>query len=431
MTRRRVQAEGDVRQAENDLAFRHRPGDPLDCLQGVEAEPAVVRVAGADRKGQRIEEEIRRRQPVLAAGEVVEPPRHGELVLDLLGHAGLVDRQCDDRGAEAACEAQTLVGRLLTVLEIDRVDDRLAAVELECRLEHRILGRVDDERRVDRTTQAGHRLGHVGDLVASDKGGAKVEGVRALLDLLAAHLDAPVPVALLLQSAELARAVGVAALADRQISVFLAKRDLAIERGDSGGPHRATVARQGPGTIPADAAQHRVECRDVPGLGAAAPADHVDPVLDHKAFEPLRQFGGPEGEMGTPVDELGKPGIGLDRDIPGPVLAEPFDVLGHLARARRAVEPDHRHIERPDDRRRGGDIGADEQASGRLDRHLDEDRRVLMCILARSLGAIDRGLDLQRVLAGLDQDRIGAPGDQSGALNGERVLERLIGDMAE
>src|SRR6267378_3488224 len=96
---------------------------------------------------------------------------------------------------------------------------------------------------------------------AADKGRAEIERVGAFVDLVAAHLDAAVPVALLLQSAELARAVGVAALADRQISVLLAQRDLAIERGDSGGPHRATVARQGPRTIPADAAQHRVECR--------------------------------------------------------------------------------------------------------------------------------------------------------------------------
>src|ERR1700756_3553610 len=54
-----------------------------------------------------------------------------------------------------------------------------------------------------------------------------------------------------------------------------------------------------------------------------------------------------------------------------------------------------------------------------------------MCFLARPFGAVDRGLDLQRILAGLDQDRVDAAGDQPGALNGERVLERLIGDIAE
>jgi hypothetical protein len=66
------------------------------------------------------------------------------------------------------------------------------------------------------------RVAHVGDLVAADKGGAQIERVGAFPDLLAPHLDAAVPVALLLQAAEGARAVSVAALADRQVGVLLA-----------------------------------------------------------------------------------------------------------------------------------------------------------------------------------------------------------------
>src|SRR5262249_56368536 len=76
-----------------------------------------------------------------------------------------------------------------------------------------------------------HRLGHVSDLVAADKGGAEVEGIRTLLHLLTRHLDAAVPIASLLPLAELLRAVGVAALANREVSVFLAQRDRLVERG--------------------------------------------------------------------------------------------------------------------------------------------------------------------------------------------------------
>ena len=130
LPRRRVQAEGDVRQAEDDLAFGHRPRDLLDRVQGIEAEPAVVLVAGADRKGQRVEQQIRGRQAVLVAGEIVKPAGDGELVLDVLRHARLVDRQCDDRRAKAAREPEPLVGGLLAILEIDRIDDGLAAIEL-------------------------------------------------------------------------------------------------------------------------------------------------------------------------------------------------------------------------------------------------------------------------------------------------------------
>ena len=91
---------------------------------------------------------------MLDAGEVVKPLRHRDLVVDLLGHAALVDRQRDDGGAEPAREDQPLFGRLFAVLEIDRVDDRLAAIELQRRFEHRELGRIDDQRRVDRAAHA-------------------------------------------------------------------------------------------------------------------------------------------------------------------------------------------------------------------------------------------------------------------------------------
>ena len=50
---------------------------------------------------------------------------------------------------------------------------------------------------------------------------------------------------------------------------------------------------------------------------------------------------------------------------------------------------------------------------------------------AGALGAVDRGLDLQRVLAGLDQERVDAAGDEPGALHRQRVFELLIGDMSE
>src|SRR5207237_2459320 len=137
--------------------------------------------------------------------------------------------------------------------------------------------------RVDRTAHAADDLAHLGDLVAADKRGANVEGVRAFLDLLAAHFDTALPIALLLQAAEAARAVGVAALADRQIRILLAERDLAVERGDRRRPLRRPLLRHGAGAVTADTAQHLVEGGDVRRLGTAAAADDVDPVLDSEA----------------------------------------------------------------------------------------------------------------------------------------------------
>ena len=58
VARRRVQAEADVRQAEDDLDLGELGGDPLDPVEGLEAEAAVVLVAGADGEGQRVDQQI-------------------------------------------------------------------------------------------------------------------------------------------------------------------------------------------------------------------------------------------------------------------------------------------------------------------------------------------------------------------------------------
>ena len=230
VARRRVQAEADVRQAEDDLDLGELGRDPLDPVEGLEAEAAVVLVAGADGEGQRVDQQIVAGQAV-RLGERDQAARDLDLALGGLGHAGLVDGQRDHRGAELLGQRQARRRRLLAVLEVDRVDHRLAAVQLERRLEHAELGRIEHERAVDRA-RAGRHLAHVGDLVAPDVGGADVERVRAFAHLGPADRHAGVPVRGRLALAKRLGAVGVAALADRQIRVLLAQRHRGIERGD-------------------------------------------------------------------------------------------------------------------------------------------------------------------------------------------------------
>ena len=105
--------------------------DPLDRLQGPKPELAVVLVAGADGEGQRVEDQVVGRQAVPHAGEVVQTLGDLHLARRLLGHADLVDGERDHRGAELARQLEAFFGRLLAVLEVDRVQHRLAAVELE------------------------------------------------------------------------------------------------------------------------------------------------------------------------------------------------------------------------------------------------------------------------------------------------------------
>ena len=181
----------------------------------------------------------------------------------------------------------------------------------------------------------------------------------------------------------------------------------------------------------ADPAQHRIEGGEVRDIGAAAAADHVDPVLDDKAFEPLRQLGGAERVLGMAGDELGQPGVGLHRDQPGPVLAQPFDVLGHLARAGGAVEADHRHVEGMDDRRRGGDVGADQQGAGGLDRDLDQHRRVLVRVPRARLAPLTAALICSGSWQVSTMIASTPPAISPAHCSAQRVLQRLIADMAE
>ncbi len=106
-------------------------------------------------------------------------------------------------------------------------------------------------------------------------------------------------------------------------------------------------------------------------------------------------------------------------------------MLRHFLRAGGAVQPDQRHVERVNDGGGGGDIRADQQGAGGFDRNLHEHRHVGAGFRPRDLGAVDGGLDLQRVLACLDDDRIHAAGDEAAALFGQRGFQRVIADSAQ
>ena len=424
-----VESEADVGQAEDDLDVGKLVVDHFYPLQRPLAELAVVLVAGGDGEGQRVDQQIGLRQAVLVAGEFDQPRRDFQLVGGGLGHADLVNGQGDDRGAEFLGEDQPVGGGVLAILEIDRVDDRLAAVQLQRRFEDGRFGAVDDEGGVHRGGEPSNDLVHLENLVAADEGGADVERVGALGDLVAADRDAAVPVALFLQLAPFLGAVGVAALADGEEGVFLAECHRLVERGDGGNPDRAPP--HGGWAEAAAAAQHAVERLNVLDRGAAAAADQVDAVLGDKALHPARHLGGAERIVRVAVNQFGQAGVGLDGNQTAPVGGQPAHVLGHLLRTGGAVEADHRHVDRVDHRGRGANVGADEQGAGCFNGNLNEDRGVGAGLGAGDLGTVDGGLYLQCVLTGLDQDGIDATGDQAAALQGQAGFERVVGDVAE
>ena len=89
----------------------------------------------------------------------------------------------------------------------------------------------------------------------------------------------------------------------------------------------------------------------------------------------------------------GSPAFGQAREERARVLREVAEVLGHLGRTGRAVEPDDVGPHRLERGERGADLGADEHAAGRLDRdlhHAAGPRGPTAAIARRH--AIERGL---------------------------------------
>ena len=66
----RVEAEGDVGEAKDDLDIREFVPDHLDAFQRPQAELAVILIAGGDGEGERVDQQIRLRQAVFVAGEI-------------------------------------------------------------------------------------------------------------------------------------------------------------------------------------------------------------------------------------------------------------------------------------------------------------------------------------------------------------------------
>ena len=89
------------------------------------------------------------------------------------------------------------------------------------------------------------------------------------------------------------------------------------------------------------------------------------------------------------------------------------------------------NVERADDGRSRRDVGADQERAGGLDRDLDHQRQAPAGGGHRGPGAVDRGLGLERILAGLAEDDVGATRDQARGLDAERLLEGPVGDVAE
>ena len=163
----------------------------LDGVHGLDGVAAQVVVAGGEREGEGVEDEV-----AGSRGRSVSRARSAMRLATRTFHSAvaglalLVDAEADDRGAvllgqrEHPVEAGAL-GE--AVLEVGGVEDGPAADPLEAGLDDLGLGGVEHQGRVGLGGEAAGDLVHVAGAVAADVVDADVEDVGAALDLLGGH----------------------------------------------------------------------------------------------------------------------------------------------------------------------------------------------------------------------------------------------------
>ena len=196
-------------------------------------------------------------------------------------------------------------------------------------------------------------------------------------------------------------AVGVRSFADHQHRGVLRERRRGIQRR-----HRRLV-RHVP-RRPLDSTDRLGDLADVLGRRAAASADQRQPELGDEPGQRLGQLFRRERVFRAVGAQHRQPRVRHHRHRDARMAGQVAEVLTHLGRAGGAVQADHVDTERLDRGQRRADLAAEQHRARRLHRHMREHRDVPARLRHRAPRAEHRGLELQQVLARLDQDRVGA-----------------------
>ncbi len=422
-----VEAEGDVGDAEGEVDAGVAAGDLADGLDGLQAVAAGLLLAGGDGEGEGVDEDVLDLHAPVAGEVLDEAFGDADLPVAVAGLALLVDAQGDHARAVLGDErhdAPVAGGGAVAVLEVDGVDHAFAAEGLQAGLDHVRLGGVEHDRQGGGGGEAGGEDAHVLGAVAADVVDAQVEQVGAAAGLLAGDLDAAVVVPGEHGLAERLGAVGVGAFADVEDRGVLPEGDVVVGGGDAGFEDGGALGGRAAVEAVADGA-------DVLGSGAAAAADEAHPVIGDEVLVGVGELFGGEGVDRTVGAEDGKSGVGHDRDGDRRVAREVAEVLAHLGRAGGAVEADEVDAEGGEAGQGRADLAADEHGAGGLDGDLGDDRDVRAEVGVGAFGADDRGLGLEEVLGGLDQERVGAAFDEARGALLVVVAQERVGGVAE
>ncbi len=282
VARDRIESEAHIGHAKDREHAGQFALDETNALDGLVRAVDPLHVAGGECKGERVVDQVLGAQSVLADDDVVD--RFGDFELSLAGlrHPDGIDRERDQCRAMLLRERHDVVDALAAILHVDGVDDRAPGHVLECRLDHRSLGAIDHERRLDTHGKQLDHLRHLFRFVAAlGERDADVEHVRAALLLLARHFEDALVVVGQQQALHLARALRIHALAHEQRCRLLPQRGGTHRRGDE---RFAMVVRQCRRRCPPHG---RDDGRKMLRRRAAAPAhDPHAELLDELAQHP-------------------------------------------------------------------------------------------------------------------------------------------------
>ena len=154
MTRHRIESKRNIGQTQHQLNLRQFIVQSAQCLQRVDAMGSVFGIASADGEGERINEEIMRRQAMLFTGEPIKAVRDFDFIIHLFCHAVLVNGESDDAAAKASCQQHSFACRLNAVFKIKGIDHRFAAVELKGLFQNIVFGGINHKRDRDAAAHA-------------------------------------------------------------------------------------------------------------------------------------------------------------------------------------------------------------------------------------------------------------------------------------
>ena len=163
----------------------------------------------------------------------------------------------------------------------------------------------------------------------------------------------------------------------------------------------------------------------------AASANNRDVMLGHEFKKIVRERFRFEQINGLPIHVKRKPGVGDARNGKRGLFAEDADGLAHVLGSGGTVQTDDINAETFEDGERGFDVGAEQHASGRIERHLSLDRQISLSLVEGFMNAGDGGFDFENVLRSFDEQQIHTAADQADSLFSKNVGEFIEADIGK